>query len=276
MSRQSQSSSQGGTQSKQTEPEDDNCSINSDISVNTNSKVFNGAFNTMNQFVKYEQKSKKVNGPAKKEKLSYDMEATKASNQKQIKTDKYSEVKKEIIPMQSNDVINIKNSKMPSPYSFRLGASQIFDSMKDELKTKNPGIFQETQNKEEINQPQEKQSSAHVIKNLIDCNSTFGNDPLSSSYQDNIITKQNLNGETFKSNSSSQFNCTLSKIDKGLAYFVTSDNVIFSMPSCLLPATVQPGCSYQFNLNESMKSQYKINTIQKIHKKLLESSKKSK
>lgn len=274
MSKQSQSSSQGGTQSKQSEQEEDNSSVNSDISVNTNSKVFNGAFNTMNQFVKYEQKSRRVSGPLKKEKLSYEIDAK--PTQKQIKTDKYTEVKKETSSLQSNEVLNIKNSKMPSPYSFRLGASQIFDSMKDELKTKNPGIFQESTIKDEPNLPQDKHSSAHVIKNLIDCNSTFGSDPLSLSSQENMMSKLQLNGESYKTNSASQFSSTLSKIDKGLAYFVTSDNVIFNMPSCLLPSALQPGCSYQFNLAESMKSQYKINTIQKIHKKLLEGSKKSK
>lgn len=76
---------------------------------------------------------------------------------------------------------------------------------------------------------------------------------------------QNSSQQRFFNSSSNQ--CILSKLEKGIATFVSEDDIIFSLPSCFLPKNSVIGNTYQLNLGETMKMQYRVNTIQKLQKK---------
>ena len=60
--------------------------------------------------------------------------------------------------------------------------------------------------------------------------------------------------------------CTLSKIEGGYATFVSSNDLIFVLPSLFIPKDLNPGSSYIFELCELEYAENKINQVNKIHK----------
>jgi len=97
----------------------------------------------------------------------------------------------------------------------------------------------------------------------------------------NIDNEKNINNKFpfnnnptsyYQNNTASQFTCTISKIDKGIAYLVSDDDIMFSLPVIFLPKLLQTGNSFQFNINETMKLQYKSNKLQKIHRKYIDNN----
>ena len=72
-----------------------------------------------------------------------------------------------------------------------------------------------------------------------------------------------------KSFNKSQINCVFSKVDKGNAILVSSNDIIFSLPLNFLPKNATPGNSYKISIEETEKIQKKINYLQLIQKKLL-------
>jgi hypothetical protein len=64
----------------------------------------------------------------------------------------------------------------------------------------------------------------------------------------------------------SQVICTLSKIEGGYATFVSSNDLIFVLPSLFIPKDLNPGSSYIFELCELEYAENKINQVNKIHK----------
>jgi hypothetical protein len=76
----------------------------------------------------------------------------------------------------------------------------------------------------------------------------------------------------YKTTTSSQISCTISKIEKGVAILVSSDDYIFTLPVSFLPKNICPGTSYQMTIDETVKINKKINTIQMIQKKFLKSN----
>ncbi len=59
--------------------------------------------------------------------------------------------------------------------------------------------------------------------------------------------------------------CTLSKIEGGYATFVSSNDLIFVLPSLFIPKDLNPGSSYIFELCELEFAENKINKVNKIH-----------
>ena len=59
--------------------------------------------------------------------------------------------------------------------------------------------------------------------------------------------------------------CTLSKIEGGYATFVSSNDLIFILPSLFIPKDLIPGNSYIFELCELELAENKINKVNQIH-----------
>jgi hypothetical protein len=76
----------------------------------------------------------------------------------------------------------------------------------------------------------------------------------------------------YKTQTTSQVTCTVSKIEKGLAVLVSSDDNIFSLPISFLPKNVTPGNSYNITVDETIKLQKKVNSLQKIHLKYIKNN----
>ena len=85
----------------------------------------------------------------------------------------------------------------------------------------------------------------------------------------------NLNRNSFDSNSEDQNNgnnkylnkviCTLSKIENGNATFVSTDDLIFILPSLFIPKDLNIGSTYIFKLYEVNQAENKQERIQLIH-----------
>jgi len=79
--------------------------------------------------------------------------------------------------------------------------------------------------------------------------------------------KLNINGnDNDNEKCLSKVICTLSKIEGGYATFVSSNDLIFVLPSLFIPKDLNPGSSYIFELCELEYAENKINQVNKIHK----------
>ena len=67
----------------------------------------------------------------------------------------------------------------------------------------------------------------------------------------------------------SLFEGTLSKLEKGSAVFVTTDDTIMSLPICLIPKNMGIGNSYTFKIFENIKYESKVKEIYSIQKKYI-------
>jgi hypothetical protein len=73
----------------------------------------------------------------------------------------------------------------------------------------------------------------------------------------------------YKTPTMSQVSCTISKIEKGVAVLVSSDDYIFTLPVCFLPRNLVPGNSYQITIDETVKIQKKVSSIQQMQMKYI-------
>jgi hypothetical protein len=92
-----------------------------------------------------------------------------------------------------------------------------------------------------------------------------------NSFENEFKENQELNDLEKESNSEnekclSKVICTLSKIEGGYATFVSSNDLIFVLPSLFIPKDLNPGSSYIFELCELEYAENKINQVNKIHK----------
>lgn len=78
---------------------------------------------------------------------------------------------------------------------------------------------------------------------------------------------------TYKTATTSQISCTISKIDRGIAVLVSSDDQIFTLPVCFLPKKMTAGNSYQITIDETANLQKKVNSIQQMQKKYIKPNK---
>ena len=82
---------------------------------------------------------------------------------------------------------------------------------------------------------------------------------------DNQINHSKLKANSFNS---SQINCVFSKFEKGNAIFVSSDDIIFSLPMNFLPKNAIPGNSYKIRIEETEKINQKLTFLKDIQNKL--------
>jgi hypothetical protein len=91
--------------------------------------------------------------------------------------------------------------------------------------------------------------------------------------KEKIIDSDNVNvtcrneGSRFKSINSNIINCTISSIEKGIVILVTQNDTIFTLPAFFLPKNSIPGNSYQITIDETVKLQFKVGSIQSIQNK---------
>ena len=91
-----------------------------------------------------------------------------------------------------------------------------------------------------------------------------------NSFENEFKENQELNDLEKESNNEnekclSKVICTLSKIEGGYATFVSSNDLIFVLPSLFIPKDLNPGSSYIFELCELEFAENKINKVNKIH-----------
>jgi len=72
-----------------------------------------------------------------------------------------------------------------------------------------------------------------------------------------------------RSFNSTQINCVFSKIEKGNAIFVSSDDIIFSLPLSFLPKNAVAGNTYKISVEETEKIHKKITYLQNMQKRFL-------
>jgi len=72
-----------------------------------------------------------------------------------------------------------------------------------------------------------------------------------------------------KNSSCNKIKCTLSKIEKRVAIFVSDNHMIFSLPAYLVSDTLQPGNSYEISFNQLSSVNAKMSEIIRIQKKLV-------
>jgi hypothetical protein len=72
-----------------------------------------------------------------------------------------------------------------------------------------------------------------------------------------------------KNNTTSQIACTVSKIERGSAVLVSSEDHIFTIPVCFLPRLIAPGNTYNITIEETAKAHNRVNTIRDLQKKLM-------
>ena len=91
-----------------------------------------------------------------------------------------------------------------------------------------------------------------------------------NSFENEFKENQELNDLEKESNNEnekclSKVICTLSKIEGGYATFVSSNDLIFILPSLFIPKDLIPGSSYIFELCELELAENKINKVNQIH-----------
>lgn len=219
----------------------------SDISYNTDSNVFKGAF----LFKKLNENKPDSNTFSRKSTYT-----KKHSEEDPRETTKDSEKdNKNPYPSKTKTAELIQQS----PLSFRPNSKQIIHAM---IEHSHPETGKSRTAKSDLT---EKDDSSNVERKILTGNEDCGLDNI---YWDEklkdteCIERSNLeyNPRT------SRFSCTLSRVSQGLAYFVTEGNVIFSLPRSFLPLELKIGICYDFNVSQSLKLLYKRNAIQKIQK----------
>jgi len=85
----------------------------------------------------------------------------------------------------------------------------------------------------------------------------------------NRLDKRDKSLKTSNKNvqSVSDVQCTLSKIEKGVAIFVSRDHCIFTLPANFLPSDVKCGNIYELSMKEILKETKLFSDVQKIQEK---------
>lgn len=295
----------------------DNKSMDSEISINTNEKVFRGAFDKLAEHnLKLELKEKNL--------VKVD-----------LKNDKKIEKKKPNLNIKLEENPNpAPSNRLNSPVSFRTNIKNELEKItKTEFKIEMNNIKEEYDEDDEPkfeNSPEAKlrKSIANEIKTLSIRNKS-GNKILeakenyethkdsekikniinqSESYDEEDSTNTenifwNLNTESrkiienssnikkaktlnLKTNNSkinqntledlpkshsykSKILCTISKIDRGIAVMVSSDDVIFNLPYCFLPKNSVAGNSIHLSLESGIDFNTKLNNISQLQLKFI-------
>jgi hypothetical protein len=86
-------------------------------------------------------------------------------------------------------------------------------------------------------------------------------------HDEHTITSQSGSTKSKKEKYLSKIVCTLSRIERGRAIFVSNDDLIFVLPSLFVPKNLIVGHTYIFRISEFAKFQNKFVNVQNIHKK---------
>lgn len=83
--------------------------------------------------------------------------------------------------------------------------------------------------------------------------------------EDNTNQIEDDNSSRHSNNILSKVICTLSKIENGFATFVSTDDLIFVLPSLFIPSNLNVGNTYIFKLCEVDQAENKIAKVSAIH-----------
>ena len=245
-----------------------------DINVLTDKVVFrSGIFNKKFSLDKNELNNNIKNNKEKINKLNIDNNNNDNDNDYNKIENNLSFPKKNYlndILYLNNKVINIlKNHEIKKPIKSEIENQKNFKKLFKKTLEKEIEIF-ESENYEFPKNETNSNNNSFSDKNLnLDNKILKKSDSYSS-------LNNNLNRNSFDSDDENNGNnkylnkviCTLSKIENGNATFVSSDDLIFILPSLFIPKDLNIGSTYIFKLYEVNQAENKQEKIQLIHSSL--------
>jgi hypothetical protein len=234
----------------------DKQSMNSEVSVNTDMKVFNGAISLLN-------KGKHVHGN----------NSNKKEGKKLTTDDKKKISLKDIMTKLKGNTLE-DDIYEQEPLSFRHDEANnviVNDDVIDEgFKSEGVGVFRVDDYEE---------SNGGIDENGIEqTNNIFWKIKEQGLNNPDVNFDNKANNfkikypKLIKNNTTSEVSCTISKFEKGFAVLVSSDDHIFSIPTCFLPRFVKVGNTYKINFEETGKVENSINSINELQKRLANKS----
>jgi hypothetical protein len=206
-------------------------SVNSDVSMNTDMKVFNGAISLL--------------------KHSYNKSKVSQSNHKLPNFNVCKKLNMKHVMAKLNGNPQLSDLYDEEPLSFR--PSEVNGNV-------NVGIKDDIiQSEEEIIDIEQANNIFWKIKEK-----QIANDDELTSQDYTKLSKM------VHTNTSSHISCIVSKIDKDGAILVTAEDQIFTIPTCFLPNFTAPGNSYNITIQETCKASERDNVMKELQKKLKE------
>ena len=267
--------------------ENDKESVNSDISNNTDIKVFHGAINAKNFLVK--PLSRNINKNEYKNIFNLDKEdnfvSTKKiqtgikNNNNSISIFKINQINnnilnsninnnnnnKEIIPPQIKPKLNKKINDNNSNKNNNDNENEIL-SFRNELSSQflfsNQNNYPIENNNDNNTNNNNKEQLLLKFKNITKEDEEIINN--------GFIPDIKENKKNFRNLRNSQTSFKIANIEKGIALLVSSEDCIFTIPTFLLPKNCKVGTTYTFlveEMNKPIQIKHKINVLQKNYLK---------
>jgi hypothetical protein len=271
--------------------ENDKESVNSDISNNTDMKVFHGAINAKNFLVN--PKGGNVNKNDYKNIFNLDKEdnfvSTKKiqtgikNNNNSISIFKINQINNNLLNSNiNNNNNNINNKEIIPP--------QIKPKLNKKINDNNKNNKNNNDNENEILSFRNELSSQFLFSNQNNYpiennndNNTNNNNKEQLLLKFKNITKEDEeiinngfipdikeNKKNFRNLRNSQTSFKIANIEKGIALLVSSEDCIFTIPTFLLPKNCKVGTTYTFlveEMNKPIQIKHKINVLQKNYLK---------
>jgi hypothetical protein len=225
----------------------DKQSMCSDVSVNTDMKVFNGAISLLNQ-------------PSGKKKPKV--------SQSEQKLPKFHMSEKKV---NINDIMNKMNGSM---------AAEVDIYEEDPLSFRMSEIKQEIGVCETLSgiAPEDTggNGEAHLEDLPEQANNIFWKIKEKKVSDDDLLglsgspTERGKLSKMIQSNTASSVSCIVSRVEKGQAILVTTEDQIFTIPTCFLPKLTAAGNTYSITIQETCKASVRDNAMKDLQKKLRE------
>ena len=242
-----------------------------DINILTEKVVFrSGIFNKKFSLDKNELNNNIKNNKETINKLNIDNNNNNDNDDNKIIENNLSFRKKnslnEILNLNNKITKILKNHEIKKPIKSEIEDQTNFKKLFKKTLEKEIEIF------ESENYEFQKNDSISNNNSFSDKNLNLENKNLKKSDSYSSLNN-NLNRNSFDSDDENNGNnkylnkviCTLSKIENGNATFVSSDDLIFILPSLFIPKDLNIGTSYIFELSELEYAENKINKVNKIH-----------
>ena len=266
--------------------ENDKESVNSDISNNTDIKVFHGAINAKNFLVKplgrnvtkneYNNifnldkednfsSTKKIQNRIKNNNNSISIFKINQINNNILNSNN-NNINKEIIPPQIKPKLNKKINDNNSNKNNNDNENEIL-SFRNELSSQflfsNQNNYPIENNNDNNNNNKNKEQLLLKFKDITKEDEEIINNGFIPDIKEN-------KKKTFRNLRNSQTCFKIANIEKGIALLVSSEDCIFTIPTFLLPKNCKIGTTYTFlveEMNKPIQIKHKINILQKNYLK---------
>lgn len=231
----------------------------SNVSANTDMKVFHGAIHSSDDYIsKLSLKNKRPEIKGKQSHFSMFKKPISQSVNKQQQQQKSHPAIKEII---NNDQLSFRNE------SDMINEEKTKQTVKQSSKSVDiKGLYDESEHL-----PQNKQNQNVILQNLILKFKDFSD--IDSSINIPGANIGNLRKDNRQMQSKTYIKSTtsfrISSIEKGIALLVSNNDCIFTMPTFLLPKGAQIGYSYSLCIEETKKALERKNNMSLIQKSYL-------